>query len=121
MLLLVAAAAVAVGSVIISLLSYALGFGGVGVLVVYESVLVFGAALYYCATSWPMWYRRRILRTRIILTLLIVFAAHSTIVALSIRRLRGEWGGPVWMAIGLTEIILIASILEAAVQRVDRR
>jgi hypothetical protein len=85
-----AAIAVALSLAIISYVSYVLGFDGVGVLVVIESVLVFGAALSYCRASWPKWYESRI-RTRIALTLSILFAVHSAIIAVAIRRLRGEW------------------------------
>jgi hypothetical protein len=117
--LLGAAIAVAFSLAFVSYVSYVLGFDGIGVLVVIESVLVFAAALFYCGTSWPKWYERRIVRTRIVLTLVIVFAAHGAIVALTIRRLRAEWGAPVWLGIGLGEIVCITLILEAAVRRVN--
>jgi hypothetical protein len=119
-LLLGAGIAVALSLAIVSYVSYVLGFDAVGVLVVIESVLVFGAALSYCRTSWPKWHERRIVRTRIALTLLILFAVHSAIIAVAIRRLRGEWGAPVWMGIGLGEIVFVTVILEAVMRRVDR-
>ncbi len=116
-LLIGAAVAIVAGSVVVSFVSYALGFDGIGVLVVVESVLVFGAALSYCETSWPKWYLRRSVRTRIVLILLIALATHCTILALTFRRLRAEWGGPVWMGIGLGEIICVTLILQAVVGR----
>jgi len=117
-MLLGAAIAVALSLAIVSYVSYVLGFDGVGVLVVIETVLVFGAALSYCRTSWPKWYENRI-RTRIALTLSILFIVHSAIIAVALRRLRGEWGAPVWMGIGLGEILSITVILEAVMRRVD--
>ena len=116
MLLLGAAIAVFVAVALVSYASYRLGFDGVGVLVVIETVLVFGAALSYCATYWPKWSEQRRVRTRILLTLFVVFAAHSAIVALTIRRLRPEWGAPVWMGIGLVEIVCITLALQVAVR-----
>jgi multidrug transporter EmrE-like cation transporter len=117
-MLLGAAIAVAVSLAIVSYLSYALGFDGAGVLVLIESVLVFGAALSYCHASWPKWHEGR-LRKRIALTLAILVAVHMAMIAVAIRRLRGEWGAPVWMGIGLGEILCIAVVLEAVMRRVD--
>ena len=106
---------------LVSYVSYDLGFDGVGVIVFMESVLVFGAALSYCGTSWPKWYKRREVRGRILASLLVLFVAHGAVIALAIRRLRAEWGGPVWMGIGLGELIFITVILEIAVRMSNPR
>jgi hypothetical protein len=90
-MLLAAATGVALSLAIVSYVSYVLGFDSVGMLVVMESVLAFGAALSYCRTSWPKWYKSRI-RTRIALTLSILFVVHSAIIAVTFGRLRGSGG-----------------------------
>jgi len=116
LLLLTAAAALVVGTVAVSFGSYAFGFNDIGLLLVIESVVVFGAAFSYCGSSWPKWYGRgHSHRKRILLTLSVLFVTHVAIIVLTINRLRFEWGGVVWMGIGLAEIVCIIVILEAAV------
>ena len=118
-LLLGAAAALVAGSVVVSFVSYALGYNDIGLVLVIQTLLVFAAAFSYCGTSWPKWHERRGVRRRILLTLSVLFAAHCTIIAFTISRLRAEWGALVWMGIGLGEIVCITVILEAAVERVN--
>jgi len=81
MLLVATAAALVVGSVAVSFGSYAFGFDDIGLLLVIESVFVFGAAFSYCGRSWPKWYERdRAVRRRILLTLSVLFVTHVAII-----------------------------------------
>jgi len=110
---------VVVSSVVAGYASDALGFGAVGLLVVIETLLVFGASLSYCQRSWPKWYERPSQRTRIMLTSLLLFGVHAVLAAVLLKRLRFEWGMWVWMGIGVSEIICIVIILEVVVRRGD--
>ena len=96
-LLIVIAIGVGACLALVGYVGYRLGFDGGGVLVVVESVLAFAAALAYCRTSWPNWYRRRALRRRVVVTVLVLLAIHAAIIAVTFGRLRAEWGAPVWM------------------------
>jgi hypothetical protein len=115
-----ASAAVVAGAVAVSFGSYRLGFNDIGLILVIQTVLVFGAAISYCGTSWPKWYEQRGVRRRILLTLLVLLATHGAIIGLTISRLRAEWGAPVWMLIGLGEIVCITVVLRAAVRDVKK-
>ena len=105
------AVAIVAGSVGTSLVSHAFGFGDVGLILLLETIVVFGAAFSYAVSYWPKWFENRALRARILVTLVMLFIGHTAVAALTVRQLRAEWGGPVWMAIGIGEIVGITAIL----------
>lgn len=106
----------ALGVLLCSLtISYAIG--STGLFFVIQTVFVFGGVLSYCGTAWPKWYRRRPLRTRMLLTYFGLLGVHLLVGTLLFRQLRFEWGGGVWSAISLAEVFAIVVVLTMVVTR----
>ena len=116
-LLLIVSVAVLLCSLAVGFVSYALGLGIMGFLVVVHAAWVFGAVLWYSANAWPNWHRRKVLRSWITVTYVTLFAVHWLIIASTFHRLRFEWGMWVWGAASVAEIFVIAFVLTVAVAR----
>ena len=119
MKLLTAAIVSSAGLSIVGYGSYAVGLGRIGFLLILQTGFVFGSLLWYCATSWPKWYRKRHLRIRILSTYAIVLSVHILMVTVNSQRLRFEWGMWVWAAASMAEIFVIAFVLTAVVVRAE--
>ena len=115
-LLVVIAAVVVLGTLLVGYASDLIGLGTVGLLVAIETVFVFGAVLSYCRTSWPKWYLRPRKRTVILRTYFILLTTHFVTAGLAFRRLRFEWGMLAWIGISFAELLGVVLILEVVVR-----